>query len=151
MTLEDIDAILQDSTRFSAFDLIDAILEGSSSRTNRILMSLKNEGVEPLLILWSMTREVRAISHLCFELAKGLPLTKVLDNANLWKHKKELMLRYFKRFTLPIPELQKQLQQSLIQAKHIDDIIKGRTSGNAWHAISFLCCMMMFVSGVQYA
>jgi len=60
----DIDAVLygvSDSARYSVFNLIDRILEGSAAHALKTLSGLKAEGNDNLYILWALTREVRTL------------------------------------------------------------------------------------------
>jgi DNA polymerase-3 subunit delta len=58
--LEDVIAGSADSARFDVFQLGAALREGDAARSLRILASLRVEGVEPVLVLWSVLRELRA-------------------------------------------------------------------------------------------
>jgi DNA polymerase-3 subunit delta len=51
ITEEDIRRIIVDSSRFDVYKLLDAVLEGDSRRSLKILNGLKQEGVEVLVIL----------------------------------------------------------------------------------------------------
>ncbi|MFY0665238.1 MAG: DNA polymerase III subunit delta [Natronospirillum sp.] len=48
-----------DNARFTVFDLTDAAHTGDLARAQRILDSLRSEGVEPLMVQWALTREAR--------------------------------------------------------------------------------------------
>ena len=57
--LATVQASLGDSARFDVFQLGDAALAGDVTRALRILAGLRSEGVEPVLVLWSLAREIR--------------------------------------------------------------------------------------------
>lgn len=59
-----VDDVIADSARFNNFNFADACLAGATVRAMRILGSLKTEQAEPILILWALTREVRALCQL---------------------------------------------------------------------------------------
>lgn len=48
-----------DQSRFNTFDLGDALLAGDRTRAVRLLQRLREEGVDAILILWVLTRELR--------------------------------------------------------------------------------------------
>jgi DNA polymerase-3 subunit delta len=58
--LEEVIAGSADSARFDVFQLGTGLREGDAARSLRILASLRAEGAEPVLVLWSVLRELRA-------------------------------------------------------------------------------------------
>jgi DNA polymerase-3 subunit delta len=56
----DVAAGSADSARFDVFQLGEAVRAGDSARALRILGGLRAEGAEPVLVLWSLVRELRA-------------------------------------------------------------------------------------------
>jgi DNA polymerase-3 subunit delta len=56
----DVAASSADSARFDVFQLGEAVRTGNASRALRILSGLQSEGAEPVLVLWSLLRELRA-------------------------------------------------------------------------------------------
>ena len=50
-----------DSARYDVFQLGEAAAAGDAPRALRVLMGLRNEGVEPTLILWALVRELRGL------------------------------------------------------------------------------------------
>jgi DNA polymerase-3 subunit delta len=56
----DVAASSADSARFDVFQLGEAVRTGNASRALRILSGLQSEGAEPVLMLWSLLRELRA-------------------------------------------------------------------------------------------
>lgn len=62
------------SSRYSPFDLTDALGEGGAERSLRILDTLLAEGVEPPVILWALSRELRAMAAMAEGLDPGIPM-----------------------------------------------------------------------------
>jgi DNA polymerase III subunit delta len=56
----DVAASSADSARFDVFQLGEAVRMGDASRALRILSGLQSEDAEPVLVLWSLLRELRA-------------------------------------------------------------------------------------------
>ena len=50
-----------DSARFDVFQLAEAVRARAAGRALRILGGLQAEGTEPVLVLWSLTRELRSL------------------------------------------------------------------------------------------
>lgn len=126
ISLEEIQKILEFDARFSLFDLVDAALQGSLNRTTKVFSSLKNEGIDPILVLWALTREVRKIIPLARQIKAGHPEKAVFSQYGVWRRRETIISQCIRR--LPISSF----HQILLQAKHIDDILKGRLKGNGW-------------------
>ncbi len=115
-----------DSSRFDIYKLVDAALQGDASRTTRIINGLKGEGVEPVLMLWALTREIRTMTEMAFEMNKGSSVEQVLGKWRVWDKRKPLVRTGLQRHSLP------QWQAMLRRAAEIDAMIKGRQVGNVW-------------------
>lgn len=134
-------------TQFSLFDLVDAALLGEVFRTKQIFNRLISEGVEPILILWAITREVRTIIPLAEDLHKGLSISEGIRKQNLWKHKIPVYTAFLKRCSISTASAISTLHQLIIQASDLDNLIKGRKSGDVRTALFALC---LSLAGVQY-
>ncbi len=141
ITAAEIAAITSVDTEFSLFDLVDEALLGNITRTKQIFTRLKKEGVEPILILWAMTREVRAIMPLAQAVNKGCSVAEGIQKQNLWKHKVPIYASFLNRSTLT------SLHQFISQAKNVDSLIKGRQVGDVWASLFVLC---LNLAGVDY-
>jgi DNA polymerase-3 subunit delta len=60
VTLAEVAAGSADSARFDVFQLAEAVRNADAARALRILGGLQAEGAEALLVLWSLTKELRA-------------------------------------------------------------------------------------------
>jgi DNA polymerase-3 subunit delta len=120
-----------DSARYDVFQLGAAAAGGDAERALRILLGLKSEGVEPTLILWALTRELRG----------------------LWQVRERNRLRSNGRGTgwnqaaTPTPQALARigkvpLASLLRQAHHTDRVVKGLAGGDAWTAITGLACSL---------
>ncbi|MFP4155481.1 MAG: DNA polymerase III subunit delta [Halothiobacillaceae bacterium] len=63
VSLRSVVAAVTDNARFSVFDLGEAIVAGDVARVQRTLHGLRAEGVEIVLALWAVTREVRILAR----------------------------------------------------------------------------------------
>ncbi len=57
-------ATIMDQSRFNPFDLGEALLDGDRPRAAHLLQRLREEGVEVILILWVLSRELRLLASL---------------------------------------------------------------------------------------
>lgn len=115
-----------DSARFNVFALVDAVLEGDAQRVVRILERLREEGSEPLAVLWVLVREIRTLAQLEAALAGGQRFDAACAAAHVWDHRKPLLRKSLARLRGgPLGDL---LQRALV----IDRMVKGDVQGNAW-------------------
>ena len=126
--------ILHDNARFTVFDLSNAILLGNAKRMTRILSHLRSEGVEPTLILWSLTREIRQLIPLFDQKERGTPINQLLQKE--WQSRKPLINAILQR------QNYRNLLHYLQDAHKIDGMIKGLNTGNYWHALESLALSM---------
>ncbi len=129
LKLEDILQIVGEGSRKNVFDLIDAALLGSPTRTLQIFSSLKNEGVDPTLLVWALAREIRTVILLISKVKGGPIPPHILQELGIWKRREPLIKALRDRFSVS------KLQEILIKIKGVDDILKGRIKGDAW------CCL----------
>lgn len=113
------------SARYDVFQLSDAALRGDAGRALRVLDGLRSEGVEPTLVLWAMSREIRALwRRLADDAAGRAPPGWQRPNP-------ALDLAVGRARQLPMREL-------IQQAVEVDRTIKGRAKGDAWDALERL-------------
>lgn len=62
ISLEDLQAVLEDSAHYDSFDLIDAALAGDGVRVSRMTQSLRQEGIAPFAVLGALTSQLRRIA-----------------------------------------------------------------------------------------
>ncbi len=64
VSVEDVSNAVADSSRYDVYKLTDAAMAGDATRAVRILSGLRAEGVEPVIVMWALTRELRTLSRL---------------------------------------------------------------------------------------
>ena len=77
----DVDQLMQvvaDSSRFSVFDLSDAVLMGDIKRIHHVLMVLRDEGTALPLVLWSLSTLSRQLYDACFKVGQGQPESQAM-------------------------------------------------------------------------
>lgn len=125
-----------DSARFDVFALADAALSGDVVRTTRVLYGLRAEGIEPVLILWALSRELRTLASLAFAREQGESLEAALGRLRVWAKRKPLITQALKRHSAV------RWRALLARAARIDRVIKGREPGNIWDELLQLGEMM---------
>jgi DNA polymerase-3 subunit delta len=132
LTAEQVEEGVANSARYDVFKLVDAALAGDASRCARILKGLRQEGVEPVLVLWALLRELRQLARMAAD-AQNNPLDSVLTRYRVWSKRKSLIKNALNRFSV------RQWQQLVQLAGGVDRVIKGAAPGNAWDELLQLC------------
>jgi DNA polymerase III subunit delta len=120
-----------DSARYDVFQLGDAAAAGDAGRALHILLGLKSEGVEPVLVLWALVRELRGLWQ-----ARERNRLRSQVRGGGWNQAATPSPRALARMgKMPLARL-------LRQAHHTDRVVKGLAGGNAWTAITGLAAAM---------
>lgn len=125
------DAILN-VARYDAFQLGEAMLQGDSDRTIRILQALQDEGESPVSVMNPLIWLIRPLLRIKQAESQGESLQSALNNARVFGDRQPLMKTAAQRFSL------RQLEAALQKLTEIDRIAKGVMSGDAWLEISRL-------------
>lgn len=132
----DVDIVLSamvDNARFDVFGLIDVTLSGDGAKAVRMLRGLREEGTEPVIIGWALTRELRSLAYMAVDLVAGKPVQSVLDEHKVWRSRSGIVQRTLKRASLA------RLTHLLLDSIALDRIIKGSLPGNPWDELEMLC------------
>ena len=84
LTVQFLEKSITDHARFSVFHFVDACLGGNPERTLRVLGVLRREGAEPVLVIWSLAREVRQMAQMASELESGQSRQTVFRRYQVW-------------------------------------------------------------------
>jgi len=138
--VDDVWRLVADNARYDIFALTDAALAGKAKRAKRILQSLRAEATEPVMILWSLSREVRSLLLMLAKLSHGMAMNQVLQQSGVWAQRKILIGNALKRLS------RQQLEQLLLDCYHTDRVVKGMQSGQVWEDLLHL---VMGLAGYQ--
>lgn len=127
-----VESAVLENARYNMFNLVDNAIAGKAPAVIKMLRGLKAEGIDAVVILWALTRELRSLA-LCAELiAQGNGIERVLQSQKVWDRKKPLFKQALQRVTY------KQFTQLLDDAKVIDQSIKGINQENTWDKLEQL-------------
>ncbi len=136
LDVEAIRGAVADSSRYDVFELADAALGGDAARCARILDGLHGEGEEPVLILWALVREIRALAQLGAAQAEGASLDALFSQQRIWDKRKPLFRAALGRHP------PRRWQQLLCRAARADRVCKGMEPGNPWDELLQLALLM---------
>ncbi|MDP5209331.1 DNA polymerase III subunit delta [Microbulbifer sp. 2205BS26-8] len=115
ITVERLAQSITSSARYSVFDLIDRALAGEGEKSIQTLEGLRTEGIEPPVVLWALTREIRSLLDIGEKLAQGQPLVRLVRIQKRQPLVQSALARLRPR----------QLETLLLRARAIDAAIKG--------------------------
>jgi DNA polymerase-3 subunit delta len=115
-----------DSARFDIFGFVDEALAGHSERVSRILFGLRGEGVEPVLILWALERDIRGLAQMARNCAGGTSVDQAMAAQRVWDKRKPLIRKALSR------DKDGHWERLLIRCGQLDRLIKGQGTGRVW-------------------
>jgi len=126
----DIETVRQsvgESARYDVFDLATAASRGQAARALLVLDGLKSEGIEPTLILWALSRELRGLWQ-----AVERERLRSNERGSAWNQASPPNPEALSRVRhLPLAQL-------LREASSVDRIVKGQLRGDPWTALRAL-------------
>ncbi|MFD1259545.1 DNA polymerase III subunit delta [Entomomonas asaccharolytica] len=137
----DVDHIQQmvvDSARFDIFGLVDIALQGDATHSLRMLQGLRAEGAAETLVLWTLTKELRALMTLAQLAAQGIPLQKAFSQVRppIWSKRQAIFQQAIGRYSA------NQWGELLIKAQQVDAQIKGQAAGDCWQGLTDILLAM---------
>jgi DNA polymerase III subunit delta len=128
-----INSILNDESSYTIFDLSENLIAGDSKRSLHILDKLKMDGIEPTLILWSITRELRLLAELSDQLRQGRSYDVLFQQYKIFFRRQNAIRKFLTQYS------SEDCYYFLMQAARIDKLIKGVLTWNVWEALQLFC------------
>jgi DNA polymerase-3 subunit delta len=126
-------AVFTDESRFTIFDFAEHFFLGDGARTLHILDHLQADGVEPVLILWALTRELRLLADFAQQVKRGAIIETLLQTNRIFFRRQSAFRRFLTRAT------HADCWHLLKEASLIDRMIKGALPGDCWDALRLFC------------
>lgn len=131
-----------DSARFDVYKLADSALAGDAARCVRILAGLQAEGIEPVLVLWALAREVRALATMAYAIEHGTSVQAALSAGRVWDSRKRLVTAGLRR------NRASHWRRLLRACARADRVAKGMAAGRPWDELRSVA---LAVAGVAAA
>ncbi|GAA4892170.1 DNA polymerase III subunit delta [Ferrimonas pelagia] len=127
--------LLEDQSRYSAFQLVDALLAGQMKKAMKILSQLQLEGTAPTLISWALSREITTLCTLARARQAGEPLHAAMKSAKIWDKRQPLYSSAMGRLT------DRQIAEAMASTGSLELAIKaeGADDETQWLALADLC------------
>jgi DNA polymerase-3 subunit delta len=126
VTADDVAQAVANSSRFDVFKLVDAALGGDARRALRILSGLRAEGVEPVIIIWALARELRTLALLTDTVAQGGDLADGMQKHKVWNTRQPLVRNCVGRHR------HGDFHRLLTDASRADLAAKGQVQADPW-------------------
>ena len=128
-------------SRYDAFQLGEAVLQGDAERTVRILQGLQDEGESAVAVMNPLMWVLRPLVRIKQAEMRGESINNAMTGARIYGDRQVLVKRALSRLSL------RQLEAALQKLADIDRIAKGVMLGDAWLEISRLCFGLARVRG----
>jgi len=130
---ETVRAAVLNVSRYDAFQLGEAVLQGDAERTVRILQGLQDEGENAVAVMNPLMWVLRPLVRIKQAEMRGENINNAMSSARIYGDRQMLVKRALGRLSL------RQLEAALQKLADIDRIAKGVMLGDAWLEISRLC------------
>lgn len=120
--------LVADSSRYNVFQLVDTCLNGDASQSVKILDGLQGEGVEPVIIVWALMREIRTLASMSLAMNEQ-SLDQIIRSFHVWQKRQNCVKSALSRHKA------RQWQLFLWQLSELDKMNKGLKAGNIWHEL----------------
>ena len=137
---------LSDHARFDVYALADTCLGGDFARALRIKQRLQSEGIEPVIVVWALVREIRTLTILSGAVAQGQNKAMLFKQHRIWSKREAIVNAALQR--LPASAWLALVEQ----AAHLDQAVKGQRhqeAGTLWYQIEQLCAAMCGINVVK--
>lgn len=136
VTADDIVDAVSDSSRYDIYGLADAALQGQPARCCKILQVLRQDGTEPPVVLWALSKELRSLASIQQAQNSGQSFDAVCQRERIWGKRKPLARQAAQRLS------GKQLNQALQHCAEVDKIVKGMATGDSWLLLTSIALIL---------
>ncbi|GGA78697.1 DNA polymerase III subunit delta [Neiella marina] len=127
---------LIDQSRFDVFQLTDTLLAGNQQALSHMLSQLRDEGAEPVVVCWALSREISQLLQLKQHPSNQAQLFKQF---RIWPSRQPVLKQALNQLSA------EQLQQALLVVAKLERNVKGAEADPqaSWPLISQCCQLLM--------
>lgn len=126
VSVEDVSNAVANSSRYDVYKLADAALAGDAPRAHRILNGLHAEGLEPVIVIWALTRELRTLAKLADLVRQDVDLGNAMQKSGVWRNRQSLVRSCVSRHD------RDRFYRLLKACRRADAMAKGQAAGDPW-------------------
>ena len=126
LSFEQIREAVMDVARYDIFKLSEAMLSGNAARFARILEGLRAEGTATVLILWTITEDIRTLGRVLAATQRGGNLGNAMRELRVRRDRQGMIENAARRLKLV------HMERCLLQAARLDKLTKGLRQGDVW-------------------
>ncbi len=134
ITAEQLESYFEDQSRFSVFQLTDALLANQQDKAMHMLSQLKGEGTAMPILIWSLFKELGTLLQLKTAQQNGEPLSGLWNKLRIWDKRKGLYQSALSRLNL------NQIEHMLAITSNIEMGLKQQGLED-WTSLSHLCLL----------
>ncbi|MCM2679087.1 DNA polymerase III subunit delta [Echinimonas agarilytica] len=136
ISVEQLHQALIDQSRFDIFQLTDAIMAGQVHQVEHMLRQLKDEGIEPVIICWALSREVAQLQALMMSPDQQPQLFKKF---RIWPSRQPTIKRALQQLSV------QRIQQAVMLVALLERKVKGAETEQSlsWTLITQACSLLM--------
>ncbi|WP_144213152.1 DNA polymerase III subunit delta [Shewanella donghaensis] len=124
----------EDQSRFTVFQLTDALLSNHQKHAQHMLVQLNAEGTAMPILMWALFKELNVLLSLKMAVEQGEQLNSLWPKHRIWDKRKPLYQAALTRLTL------NQIEHMLAFASKIERNLKQQGIED-WTAMSHLCLL----------
>ncbi|BFU60299.1 MULTISPECIES: DNA polymerase III subunit delta [Rodentibacter] len=140
LTYNRVIAVVEQSSVFTPFQWIDALLAGKVNRAKRILNGLQAEDVQPIILLRTLQRELFTLLELTkpqqrIRITDALPVQQIkaeFDRLKIWQNRRPFFLSAVQRLTY------QKLYGIIQELANIERLAKQEFSDDVWNKLADL-------------
>ncbi|HZW59717.1 MAG TPA: DNA polymerase III subunit delta [Woeseiaceae bacterium] len=115
-----------DSSRFDVYKLVDAAVGGDAPRALRILDGVHAEGIDAVIVMWALARELRSLARLADSVGRGTELGAAMHKCGVWRGRQDLVRACVGRHRGA------DFYRLLQAVRRADAAAKGQQGGDPW-------------------
>jgi DNA polymerase-3 subunit delta len=124
------------SARYDVLQLGEAAMRGAAVRALRILEGLRGEGVEPVLVLWAVNKDLQWMARAQYLMSRGQSADSAMNAIYVWRPRQPAMKHALSRLRAA------DIRGLILDAERIDRSIKGAASFDPWVELEGLVARM---------
>ncbi len=126
LTTETVLEAVADSARFDVLQVGEAAMRGQTARALRILEGLRGEGMELVLVLWAINKDLQWIARAQHLMRNGQSADSAMNAVYVWRPRQAAMRQALARLKPGV------VRGLLLDASRVDRAIKGALRSDPW-------------------